>query len=186
MLGQIRPASGSDLEPAHPDDVIAASGQIRLALRVSGTRSRLELCSGDHCTTFACPGYRESGEIPLWMLEQAAAWPGQKNVALIQYVQTGSGSVPAFFKVTVSGKSARCQRLEPPEPGKYLPDDQDQLWGVYVLQADGHLDYRAGGFKKGRADACHACRPDTVLHCSWELTEAGFVPRGCDLSTPKE
>jgi hypothetical protein len=120
--------------------------------------------------------------MPLWMLEQAVSWPAHKDVALIQYVQTGSGSIPAFFKVTVSQGSARCQRLEPPDPSKSLPDDEEQLWGVYSLLRDGRLDYRAGGFKKGRADACHACRPDTVLHCSWELSEAGFVPEGCDLS----
>ncbi len=143
----------------------------------------LELCPGERCSAFVCPGYGERDEIR-YFFHEAVPWPGHGNVALVQYVQAGTGAIPAFLKVTVSKGRARCQDVRPPEPSKHLAEDEELLWAVYMLHRDGHLDYRAGGYKKGRTDACHACRPDAVLQCSWELRRAGFAPEGCALSTP--
>jgi len=121
-----------------------------------------------------------------YFFREATPWPGRGNVALVEYLQSGTGAVPAFFKVTVSQRAARCRELEPPRPSKTLPEDEEELWGVYELYRDGHLECRAGGYKKSRTDAYRACRPDTVLRCSWTLGKAGFAPNGCELSTPTE
>jgi hypothetical protein len=171
--------------------LVASSGQTRLWVKTSprpessGTKLSLELCSGDSCSDFVCPGYSEHSVLQYFFFE-AAPWPGHSNVALVEYLQSGTGSIPAFFKVTVSEGRARCRRREPPAPSKTLPDDEEQYWGVFDLHRDGRLEYRAGSYKKGRTDACRACRPDTVLRCSWNLTEAGFAANGCELSAPTE
>jgi hypothetical protein len=131
-----------------------------------------------------CPGYSERDLIQ-YFFHEATPWPGHGRVVLVEYLQSGTGSIPAFFKVTVSRGAARCRTLEPPPPSKTLPTDEEQLWGVYVLHRDVHLEYRAGGYQKGRTDACRACRPDTILDCSWALGEAGFAPNGCELYAPE-
>jgi len=192
VLGQGPSAHPGDVQANQAGSVIASSGRTRLRIKVSprpgssDTTSSLELCSGDRCSAFVCPGYGEN-DLLQYFFGQGARWPGRGNVALVEYFQSGTGSIPAFFQVTVSRGTARCRKLEPPVPSKTLPEDEDQLWGVYQLHRDGHLEYRAGGYKKGRTDACYACRADTVLLCSWDLREAGFVvAEGCEVATPIE
>ena len=192
MLGQVPAAAPSDVQVDQATLVIASSGRTRLRIKTSplpsssDTKLSLELCSGDRCSAFVSPGHGENDFLQ-YFFGQGAPWPGRGNVALVQYFQSGTGAISAFFKVTVSRGAARCHHLDPPERSKTLPKDEDQFWGVYQLHRDGRLEYRAGSYKKDRTDACRACRPDTVLQCSWDLREAGFVvAKGCELSTPTE
>jgi hypothetical protein len=162
-------------------EVIASSGTTELRLQIEV--EKLELCSGERCSAFACPGYGPDGaQGALFRFKTGVPWPGRPNVALIEYFQTGSGAVPSLLKITLSKRVAACEEVEPPSPSLKVPGDQEQLWGTYVLDRTGLLKFQAGSYKKGRADACHACPADTVIRCSWDLGETGFIPRTCEMS----
>jgi hypothetical protein len=177
-----------DTDGGQRSQILASSGQLRLTAVVATEKQRgLELCKKNGCSSFVCAGYDSRPPDGVdYYFHAASPWPGRQNVALIEYVQGGSGSIASFERVTLADGTATCETVEPPEPSKRLPDDEDQYWGVYDLDAAGHLEFRAGGSKKGRVDTCHACRPDTVLRCTWQLSKAGFVPKGCATSVSTE